>query len=92
MWIRIADTMVVLPNGLFTHMENVINESLQVTSRGFEKLCESAFVTTYHHSVQINILVNNVKQSVVSSKDKGRLGIKVLLYSVRLIWNCGWLV
>lgn len=33
MWISIAATKVVLPNGLFTAMENVINKIIQPLNR-----------------------------------------------------------
>lgn len=86
MWISTGKKMVVLPNRLVTPMENVITEIFQLSSHR-ERLCETGFVSCHHHSVQINMLVNNATQTVASLKDKHRLAIKVLLKNLVLLYS-----
>lgn len=77
MWIGILDTVIVLPNGLFTPMENVINEIIQPLNHR-QRLWETLWKCLCYFLVQNNTLVSYAKQSVVS---KGSFGIKVLFWS-----------
>ena len=70
-WISAADTLVVLPNGLFPPMENVICVTHSAIKSNTEALRDSVKLTNHQYTMQINMLVNDVKHTrVVSSKGK----------------------